>query len=126
MKYLKTFENYTQINIDKKYYVWKLPHFPEYKIGVIKILEASTKNIKYTSLKRTDWRIFDFFTNKQKKNITDDDTVSLRKWKKDKHNILFETDNEEDSIIFYNLYISNKNINKDNWETYRDTNKYNL
>ena len=131
MKYIKEFENYTIRNIDKKYYVWKLPHYPEPKIGVIEVLDSSTKNIKYLSLKRTDWRGKDFFTG-QKKEALIGNIVLLRKWKRDKHNILFETDNEEDAIDFYNVYLQYNQpfslniVNKDNWKIYKGTNKFNI
>lgn len=126
MNHLKIFEKYTQKDIDKKYYVWKAPAFPEHKIGVIEILNADTENIKYVTLRRTDWRGRDFFTSQRLENKFGD-LVTLKKWKRDKYNILFETDIEIDALDFYNIYNQyGKIITKDNWELYRDANKYNI
>lgn len=97
---------------------------------MIEILDATTKNIKYTSLRRTDWRGRDFFTGQNIGNIGS--IVPLRKWKRDKHCILFETDNEEDATDFYLTYIKYNHpfslniVNKDNWKIYRDSNKFNI
>lgn len=127
MKYIKEYENYTQKNIDKKYYVWKAAYFPVEKVAIIEILDSTTKNIKYVAVKRTDWRGKDFFTDKKQESITYGNFVQLRKWKRDKYNILFETDSEEDAIDFYTLYIGNREvITKDNWQMYRNANKYNI
>ena len=128
MKYLTLFEKYTQKDIDKRYYVWTLPDYPVNKVGVIKILEVTPVKIRYITIRRTDWRSNgDFFTGRgEKPENPSGDIVTLKKWKRDKHNILFETDIEKDAWDFLGIYITYKNVNRNNWEMYRDSEKYNL
>ena len=126
MKYLELFEKYTEKDIDKKYYVWTLPDFPVNKVGVIKILEVTPVNIRYKTIRRTDWRSNgDFFTGTKKPENPSGDIVTLKKWKRDKHLILFETDIEKDAWDFLGLYLTYK-ATRDNWEMYRDSEKYNI
>ena len=46
--------------------------------------------------------------------------------RKSEDNILFETDNRQDAWDFLSIYITYKDANRDNWEMYRDSEKYNI
>ena len=104
MKNIKALEKYRAENIDKEYYVWKLPHFPAEKFAVIKILSVINNDIKYISIRRTDWRYNDFFTGSKNENSAFGDIVNISVWKRMKAGgLLFETNNEEDARKFLEL-----------------------
>lgn len=127
MKNIKTLEKYRAEDITSKYYVWKMPSFPTEKFAVIEILDVNNSSIKYKAIRRTDWRYKDFFTERKNEKSIFGDLVSLSIWKRNKAGgLLFETDSEEDAITFLKLRLENKDVNKDNFETYKNADKYNL
>ena len=127
MKNIKTLEKYRPENIDKEYYVWKLPSYPVEKFAVIKILSVIDNDIKYITLRRTDWRYKDFFTEKKYEDPAFGDIVNISVWKRQKAGgLLFETNSEEDARKFLELRLENKEVNKDNFEVYKNADKYNL
>ena len=128
MKYIELFEKYTENDIDKKYYVFKMPYMKGFdKIAVIEICSDYfiKDKIYYNAIRRTDFRGKDFFTGQEsdKDNIN---YITLEKWNELKDNILFETDNRQDAWDFLSIYITYKDANRDNWEMYRDSEKYNI
>lgn len=119
MKYIKSFESrYKAQNIDKKYYVWKNQQyvFGE-RMAIIEIVSIIKGDIKYRIIKRTDEYVSgygyrDFFTNKKYSDNWDVYKISLDYWKRNMYgNLLFDTDDKQSAIDFYETYDVSKKYN---------------
>jgi hypothetical protein len=131
MKYIKNFESrYKETNIDKKYYVWKAPDWYGFgvSLSIIQIKNVSNGSIYYEVIKRNSSGYYDFFNGSHKSNYTyKGNKVSLSYWKINMATgILFETDILEDAELFYELRNNGENVTKDNFDLFKNVNKYNI
>jgi len=134
MKYIKKFESrYTSDSINKKYYIWKLPNPYSIgnRVGIIQIVKSINKQIYYDIVEKTGG-YKDFFTQSKYKYQYPKAgvscfKVSLSYWKSRMLvDLLFETDDLNDAKLFYKLYNEDNSVNRDNFEIYKDTKKFNI
>ena len=142
MKFIKRYEllfesKYKKVNIDKKYYLWRIKNYFEnksYKLAVIMLnpnfLKEHPLYILYriiiNSSKGMD-SFKDFFTGKKDYDEYYGNIVSLSFWKRYmSEGLLYSTDNREDALLAYHLYLKYPNLTSEELELYMNAEKNNL
>jgi len=124
------FKIFEKFKIPENYfYVFALPThsvgLQESSVAVIKIVSINRPENKIDFICYNTYKVLsgrNFFDQ----DIINDNTISFKQWKNNQDNILFETDNKEDAIDFFNIYMKDKTVNRENFELKRDSNKFAL